>query len=157
MRLHIFPEENALLAVLLQIDGRVVHLLTTEHPEALWRTGEAGHGEHHAPQQGVGHLKIPVVLDMAHGEEAKPHAALLFHHLVIGIRVIGNGRVLTTGVLLRRHCRGVAMSVLRLCGVTLHRLRLRRVGGVINCKSRLLTHQEQRSYYDSLNGFVDLL
>ena len=91
---------------------------------------------------------------MAHSKEAVSHATLLFHHLVIGVGMVGNGCVLTTGVLFRRHSGRVAMGMLRLRSVAWHRLCLRGVGGVIYCESRLLPQQKQQDGYPFLCGFV---
>ena len=153
-RLHVLAHKDGFGTVLFQIDGGTVYLLAAEFPKALWRTCETGDGEHHTSQQRVGHFQIPVVLDMTHGEETIPHAALFLHYLVVGVVVVGDGGVLTTLVFLLFHFGGVDLCGLYLCGVTLDRLHLRGVRVVNYCKRRLLSHQEKHNDDDSLNGFV---
>ena len=123
-RLHVLSEEERLLTVLLEIDGRAVHLFAAQHLEPLRHALEARHRQYHTVQQRVGHFEIPVVLDMTHGKESITLRAALLHHFVVGILVVLNGGVGTT---------------LHLC------LRLRFGGHRVICydsKSRLLTHDE---------------
>ena len=87
-RLHVFPEKQRLVVILLQVDGRAVHLLAAEHLEILRHAGEARHAQQHAPQQLVGHLPVPVVLDMAHGHQAVTLRAAVFHHLVVRVFMV---------------------------------------------------------------------
>ena len=95
-RLHIFFQEERLRTILLKIDGRTVHLLTTHLLKTLWHALEARHSQNHTVQQRVVNLQIPIVLNVAHGEEALLHGASLLHHLVVRVFMVCHCRVFAT-------------------------------------------------------------
>ena len=102
-RLDILAQEKGLLVVLLEVETRAVDLLASEHLEVLRHACKAGDGEDETAQQRVGHLEIPLILDVTHGEQTYFLAATFLHELMIGRRMVGYGCVFTTVMLLRLH------------------------------------------------------
>ena len=86
--LHKFTKQQVFLAILLQIDCRTIHFLTTQQLKALWHTGKTGDSKHHASHHRVGHLHIPIVLNMTNGKHAFAHASTLLHHFVVRIFMV---------------------------------------------------------------------
>ena len=138
LRLHKFTKQQVLLAILLQIDRRAVHLLATQQLKALWHTGKTRHCQHHASHHRVGHLHIPIVLDMTNGKHTLAHASTLLHHFMVRVFVVCYCCVLTALYLWLRLFLGW--------------------DGVVICSdSRLLPHSEQRDGHQCFNDFIVIL
>ena len=96
--LHIFAQEERLPVMLLPVDDAVVDLLAAQQLEPLRDGKEARHAEQVPSQERVGHLEVPVLVDVADGEQSVLFAAPFGNQLGVNI-------VYGRGVLSRPVCR----------------------------------------------------
>ena len=95
---HVGTHVHRLVVVLLKIDGGLVDLFAGILAEVLGHSRIARHAHEVAAQERVGYLEVPLVLDVAHGEETFLHGATLLDDVgILVLLLFGYGVVVMLG------------------------------------------------------------